>query len=211
MIDLLVVGAGPHAKVCASVAQASGIYRVVGFVERPGVHASASPVLGDDSFLDAEFANGRRHVFVAIGDNRRRLEVAERLQSFGWTLPTLIHPSAVVDARATVGNGTLVAPGAIVNVDASIGFACIVNTAASVDHDCVVEAGCHVAPGARLCGTVHLGRASMIGAGAVVIPEIVIGEFAVVGAGAAVVSDIPASAVAVGVPARASFRLETKG
>jgi UDP-perosamine 4-acetyltransferase len=202
MIELLIVGAGPHAKVCASVAHATERYRVVGFTERSDTEASASPVLGDDSILDREFANGRRHLFVGIGNNHRRLELVQKFEALGWTLPVLIHPSAVIDPTVVVGSGTLITAGAVVNVDASIESACIVNTGASVDHDCVVEAGCHIAPGARLCGTVRMGRGSMLGVGAVVIPGLTIGEGALVGAGASVVTNIPANAVAVGVPAR---------
>ncbi len=206
VIDLLVVGAGPHAKVVASVARATGLYCIRGFTERSGSVASASPILGDDSILESEFAAGRRHIFVGIGLNDRRLEIARRLQSAGWTLPSLIHPSAIVDPTVVVGDGTLVAPGAVVNIDAVIGFACIINTGASVDHDCRVEDGCHVAPGARLCGTVRLGARCMVGAGAVVIPETTVGAGATIGAGATVIRDVAANDVVVGVPARSVRR-----
>ncbi len=203
MIDLIIIGAGGHAKVCASVAEAQGKFRVIGFTEVYGATALASPVLGDDSTLAEQYQSGQRHAFVGIGNNAVRLRLAQDLRAAGWSLPTLIHPSAVVDTKATIGDGTLIGPGAIVNVDATIGFSCIINTGASVDHDCVVEDGCHVAPGARLCGTVTLGTASMIGAGAVVIPEIQVGQGATVGAGASVVANVEQGSVVVGVPAKA--------
>ena len=203
MIKMVIVGGGGHAKVCASVAEASGLYSVIGFLDQAGDQAAASPVIGDDSYLSALYASGIRHAFVAVGDNRRRLDMAETLLANGWSLPTLAHPSAIIDRRVSLGSGTLVAPGVVVNVDSSIGMACIVNTGSSIDHDCMVDDGCHVAPGARLCGTVQLGRGAMIGVGAVVIPGRCIGQWATVGAGAAVIEDVAAGAMVVGVPARA--------
>ena len=201
MIKLVIVGGGGHAKVCASVADASGLYSVVGFLDRAGDHAAASPVIGDDSYLSDLYVSGMRHAFVAVGDNRRRLDMAEALLAQGWSLPTLTHPSAIIDRRSSIGSGTLVAAGVVVNVDSSIGIACIVNTGSSIDHDCAVDDGCHVAPGARLCGTVRLGRGAMVGVGAVVIPGISIGPWVVVGAGAAVIGDVAEGALVVGVPA----------
>ncbi len=206
MIKLVIVGGGGHAKVCASVAEASGLYSLIGFLDRAGDQAAASPVIGDDSYLSELYTSGVRHAFVAVGDNQRRLETVETLLAQGWMLPTLAHPSAIIARRASIGSGTLVAPGAVVNVDSTIGNACIVNTGSSIDHDCVVDDGCHVAPGARLCGTVRLGRGAMIGVGAVVIPGRRIGQWATVGAGAAVIDDVADGVLVVGVPATAVYK-----
>jgi acetyltransferase-like isoleucine patch superfamily enzyme len=58
-----------------------------------------------------------------------------------------------------------------------------------------------VAPGANVAGCVRLEEGVFLGAGSCVIPGVTIGSWTIVGAGAAVVSDLPASVVAVGVPA----------
>jgi sugar O-acyltransferase (sialic acid O-acetyltransferase NeuD family) len=198
--DLIVVGAGGHAKVVVATARAAGL-RVVAIADdaRPrwgqallGVSISGptAPVLADPA----------AQVVLAIGDNaaRRRLAATARCR-----FVSVVHPSAIVDATVLLGAGSVVFAGAVIQPDATIGAHAIVNTAASIDHDCVLGLAVHVAPGARLAGNVTLGDEVFLGIGAVVIPGITIGARTTVGAGAAVVNDLAAGVVAVGVPARA--------
>lgn len=197
--DLIVVGAGGHAKVVVATARAAG-FQVTAVVddatERWGttvlgiaVSGPTATALGDP---DAE-------VVLAIGDNaaRRRLAAAARCR-----FAAIVHPSAVVDPTVRVGAGSVVFAGAVIQPDTVIGRHAIVNTGASIDHDCVLGEAVHVAPGARLAGSVALGDEVFIGIGAVVIPGIAIGARTTIGAGAAVVRDVPSGSVAVGVPAR---------
>jgi len=155
---------------------------------------------------------GERPVIISIGNNKIRKQIAERiLDEMGENeaLPqgervfgTAVHPSAVVSAHATIGEGTVVMAGAIINHSAQIGRHCIVNTGASIDHECQIGDFAHISPHATLCGNVTVGEGSWIGAGAVVIPGIKIGEWATIGAGAVVVHDVPDGATVVGCPAK---------
>jgi sugar O-acyltransferase (sialic acid O-acetyltransferase NeuD family) len=198
--DLIVVGAGGHAKVVVASARAAG-FRVVALVD------DARPRWGDQLLgvvvsgpTEPVLQDPRAQVVLAIGDNaaRRRLAAAARCR-----FVSVIHPSAIVDPTVLLGAGSVVFAGAVIQPDTAIGAHAIVNTAASIDHDCVLGEGVHVAPGARLAGNVTLGDEVFLGIGTVVIPGITIGARTVVGAGAAVVRDLPADAIAVGVPARA--------
>lgn len=201
--DLLVIGGGGHAKVVIDVARAAGFNPVAAL--DPGTIGSfcnGVEVVGNDDRAPELFVSGLRSCVVAIGDNRLRCRIAERLQEIGFALPALIHPSAVVSPSATIGDGTVVMPLAVVNADAEVGRLVIVNSAAVVEHDCVLRDGSHVAPGTRLGGCVTVGREAMLGIGSAVRPEARVGDYAVVGAGSTVVADVPASCVAVGTPAR---------
>lgn len=142
------------------------------------------------------------YAVVAIGEPRRRRQVARDLAATGLPFATVIHPRAWVAADARLSQGTVICALAAVGVGARLGSHSIVNTSASVDHDCVLESYVHVAPGAHLGGGVHVGEASWVGLGASVREGVKIGKNAFVGAGAAVVEPVADDQVVVGVPAR---------
>ena len=138
---------------------------------------------------------------VGIGDGPTRLIWLERLESYGFQLPVLIHPMAWVSPSATIGLGSVVFAQAAVQSQAFIGKGAILNTGCSIDHNVHLSDGVHISPGARLAGGVHVGSCSWIGIGSCVVQQVRIGADVTVGAGAAVVHDLPDSITAVGVPA----------
>jgi UDP-perosamine 4-acetyltransferase len=206
MEEVVIIGAGGHGKVVLDILRADGRFRPVGFVDNnPSLldsYVCGLPVLGPINALPRLKRQGVRRAIIAIGDNRQRQRQRGELDAAGFELVNVVHPTAFVSPRATLGRGVVVAPRASVVTEARIGDLAIVNTAAVVDHECEVGEAAHVAPGAVLAGRVRVGRGAFIGIGAKVIQCRSIGAFAVVGAGAAVIHDVPAGATAVGVPAR---------
>lgn len=203
MSALLLVGGGGHAKVVIDIAHAAG-FSVVGFLDSDPAAPPIGEVrrLGDDATAAALRAQGLALAFVALGDNRLRRKIGERLRAEGFRLATLVHPSAVVSPSASIGEGTVIMPLAVVNAAARIGDYVIVNTGAIVEHDCVLGDGVHVAPRSALGGCCTLGEGVFFGIGACARPLSRIGAGATVGAGAVVVGEIMANIVVVGAPAR---------
>lgn len=198
---LAILGAGGHARVVADAAEAAG-WTVPGLFDREAPPADHPwPVLGDADALFARAAEFDGAV-VALGDNDRRLVWTLRLAAQGLTLATVIHPTAWISPRATLGGGTVILAQAVVGTGARLGRAVIVNTGASVDHDCTLDDGVHVSPGARLAGGVTMGERGWIGIGAVVREGLSLGQAVRVGAGAAVVKPVENDQTVVGVPAR---------
>ncbi len=207
----LVWGAGGHGKVVADLVRACG-HRVAGFIDSDPaklgqqVETGGSRVsFSQDEFLERLRVNGRfpegvAAVAMALGDNRKRQCGLQLLG--GYSVPPLVHPSAVVSPSADVARGSVVFPRAVLNADARIGEAVIINSGAIIEHDCVIAGGAHVSPGAILAGRVAVGERSWIGAGATVIQGITIGADVIVGAGAVVIEDVPDGSCVVGVPAR---------
>ncbi len=195
-----VIGAGGHAKVVVSTLLAAG-YRVLGILDddrrKHGGRLLGVPLLGPTR--DAGRYPGARWV-IAIGDNRQRKAVAERLHKTVWQ--TVVHPNADVHPSVKLGPGTIIFSGAVVQPDAVLGSHVIVNTAAGIDHDCIIADYAHIAPGAQLAGNVSVGEGALLGVGCAVIPGRRIGDWTTVGAGAAVVRNLPGGIVAAGVPAR---------
>lgn len=201
---VIIIGASGHGRTALDIAR-SACVPVAGFVDRgsePGTIIDALPVLSCEPEQCADLREGADW-FVAVGDNVARDGLFVRLREMTGREPVnLIHPSAVISPRATLGHGLFVAPGAIVNTDSRLGDGVILNTGATVDHDGWLDDFAQICPGCHLAGNTTVGVHGFLGTGAVTIPGVTVGADAVVGAGAVVIRDVPAGAVVVGVPAR---------
>ena len=204
MSSLLIFGAGGHGKVVADTARTIGGWDEITFADDayPQVTAvDGYPVIADFSGARS-MGTDHGDVIVAVGDNRKRLDLTMQLRQSGFNPVTLIHPSAVVAGSAHIEMGTVIFAQAVVQAAARIGSAVIVNTAATVDHDCVVGDGAHLSPGVHLGGEVEIGDYSWLGVGAVVINRTAVGSGVTVGAGSCVIGNLPDGVTVVGVPAR---------
>lgn len=205
---LIIFGAGGHAKMAIEVARSG-----VEFQPLLCLAAQTSNATFPETLLgvrvagetDAEIRNGLNRTiwaFVAVGDNRLRQQLSNKLSAYGYSLATLVAASAWLSPSACVGAGSILMPQAVVGADAQVGHGVIVNTSASIDHDCRIDSFAHLAPGVHLAGNVHVGRSAFVGIGTNVVPHQSIGAEAMVGAGAVVLSDIPVGETWVGCPAR---------
>jgi sugar O-acyltransferase (sialic acid O-acetyltransferase NeuD family) len=196
---LVLLGAGGHAKVLLSLAQAAG-YAVVGVCD-PGLARESVPtwrglpVLGGDEALarlDPTATGLINGVGQLPGDQTRR-NLFAKCRNQGFHFPPLLHPSAWVDPSASLAEGVQIMAGAVIQADCRIGENTIINTRASIDHDGEIGAHVHVAPGATLCGGVKIGEGAFIGAGATVVHGIRIGADSFLRAGRLQAVDLPDS------------------
>lgn len=197
-MNLVIFGAGGHAKVAIEAVQRQGTYTPHALIDELSYGHSlyGIPVKREiDETDDISF-------IVAIGDNKVRKEKYERCLSRGWRPATIIHPTAVVAGDVTVGRGTVIFAGAIINAATTIGENCIINTGATIDHDCRIGSHVHVAPGCHLAGDITIGEGTLLGIGAVAIPKVKIGSWVIAGAGAAIVDNVEDRDTVAGVPAR---------
>ena len=195
--QLMVFGAGGHAKVVVDCIEAQGKYMT-------------SEILDDEEvlqFIGNYKVNLRNknsnydsfNAIVAIGNPIHREQVVNQLKS---NFIMTIHPSAIVSKHAQLGEGCQVFAAAVINAGAIIGNHSIINTGAIVEHDCELGDYVHIAPNATLGGNVKVGTKAHIGIGATIIQNITIGKNAIIGAGAVVLDDIPDNCTAVGIPAK---------
>jgi sugar O-acyltransferase (sialic acid O-acetyltransferase NeuD family) len=138
---------------------------------------------------------------VAITDVQARRKYAELLTAAGYTLQTLVAPSAEVADNATVGAGCIIRQQAVIGPRAVIGDNTVVSDLAYVGHDCRIGRNVYVAPGANLNGSVTIGDNTFIGTGAVVLPERTVGSGSVVAAAACVIRDLEDGGRVAGIPA----------
>ena len=199
---LIIIGASGHGKVVADIAEKLHKYEEIAFLDdNIGLkECMGYPVVGKSD--EIENYQNEADFFVAIGNAEIRKKVMEHLKERNVSIPTLIHPAAVVGSHVTIGEGTVAMAGAVINPDTVIGTGCIINTCASVDHDCRVGDYVHVAVGAHLCGTVEVGKSTWVGAGVAIKNNVRICNNCMIGVGAVVVKDIEEVGTYVGVPAR---------
>lgn len=203
--QVVVVGAGGHAKVVIELLQASAEgFDVMGLVDADPAPrlVLGLPVIGDDSHLPRLRSQGIEAAFVAIGDNRRRSNLADKVREHGFGLVNAIGAGAVISPSARLGRGIAVMNGAVINAEAQVDDLTIINTGVLVDHDVRLHAGAHLGPGCALAGGVEVGARAFLGVGVTAVPGVRIGADTVVGAGACVVNNLPSGVLALGVPAR---------
>lgn len=195
--QVVVLGAGGHAKVVVSTLRAAG-FEVMALYDKDPTKAGQE-LLGVRIRPQEELPRCGQAV-IGIGGNGTRRRLEQEIKALEWL--TVIHPGACVDPSVKLGPGTVVFAGAVIQPDSVVGSHVIVNTAATIDHDCVVGDFAHLAPGVHLAGDVHVGAGSFLGVGAVTIPGTRIGSWTTVGAGGVVVRNLPDGVKAVGVPAK---------
>ncbi|QWU17044.1 sugar O-acyltransferase, sialic acid O-acetyltransferase NeuD family [Paenibacillus sophorae] len=205
MKNIVVFGAGGHAKAVIDAIEREGRYRIFGLLDSykaAGSEIYGYRVLGNEHII-ADHREEIHGCIVAIGDNWTRALVAARIASLypGLSFVTAVHPGAWIARGAELGQGTVVMAGAVVNSDTVIGEHCVLYPKASVDHDSKIGDYVTLAPGATTGGNVTIGEYSVLSLGANVIHSVSVGEHTVIGAGATVLSDIGGYAVAYGTPA----------
>jgi sugar O-acyltransferase (sialic acid O-acetyltransferase NeuD family) len=203
-IELIILGAGGHAKVVCDAAAAAG-FRVSGFTDtdpaKQGRTVLDHPVLGPDEVVRQRQIEEVR-LSAGMGNINARTAVFSEFSGAGYVFAVVVHPEAVVSASANLGEGTQILARAVVQPQADIGRNCVVNTGAIVEHDCRIGDHSFIAPGAILLGGVVVGDGALIGAGAVVLPGTNIGSDSIAAAGAVVTEDVPDGAKVFGIPAR---------
>ena len=201
--ELVIFGAGGHAKVIVDTCRASGVWNPLACLGESRWSDVGGVPVESQSSASGWLERGVSCAVIAIGNNQIRQRVGEEALRAGFQLITVVSPFACVSQTAVLEPGTVVLAGAVIQVDAIVGAMSIVNTGASVDHECRLGRAVHVAPHATLCGNVTIGDRVWIGAGSTVIEGIQIADDVFVAAGAAIVSNVSASGARVGgVPAK---------
>ena len=216
--SLVILGTGGNAldilDIVDALRRVGDEWHVSGFLDdlRPrGREFAGYPVLGPLAdaavFADGWFVN-------SIGSDRshrRRAEIVAATGIHAARFATLVHPSASVSGRATLGHGSYacagvsVAGGVRVRDHVHLGAGCVIG------HDTVIEDHAMIAPGAVLSGFVRVGRGAYVGARAAIRQRAAIGEEALVGIGTVVLNDVADRTTVVGNPARPLVRIPAFG
>lgn len=215
MKDIVIIGAGGHAKVVADIIlKRKEVLKeelnIIGFLDDNFDKIEYReifniPILGSLDLIE-EFKNKDYEYIIAIGNNLIRRKLAKKYSKLNYY--TAIHPTAVIGNMITLDIGTVVMANVVVNSYSKIGKHCILNTSCVIEHDNIIRDYTHISPSATLCGKVRVDTCVWIGGGSRIIQGVSIGENTVVGLGSVVLKNINKNCVVIGNPANILRRKE---
>ena len=139
---LLIIGAGSFSTEVEEMAMLSG-YNEIAYLDDCAELAVSHPVIGTMQDI-GRYRTQYSSAIVALGSNKDRMYYHQILESFNYSIPVLVHPSAYVSPDAQLAPGCIVRALCVVGRYAKIGKASILNIGAKVDHHCVIGEGCHL-------------------------------------------------------------------
>ena len=154
-----------------------------------------------DEFAAAYNADDAK-IVIAVGEPKIRQVLREKSAMNGYSLQTLIHPTAFVGGETQLGDGVIVQFGCFVSCNVIIGDNVLLQPNSCVGHDSVIGADAVISSCVAISGTCTIGERAYIGVSAPVKENITIGADSIVGMGSVVIRDIPEKVIALGNPAR---------
>ena len=210
-MDVVVIGAaGSGLKVLeileAQAADGNHAFKLVGFLDDDpalqGTKFFDYPVLGAVSEAGAIVSGGEVGAICAIGDPQVRANIIQNIGRDYIAFPNVIHPSAQISERASVGVGNIVSQNVVVQPGAQIGdfnsfnIASVMGPLAKVNNFCTINAMVMIASRARVEDHCYFGM------GAKIKPRITVAQGTRVGANAFVSRSTKPWTTVFGVPAK---------
>lgn len=186
MKNVILIGAGGHARSCIDVIEYDGRFSVAGLIGQHseiGTDVLGYQLIGTDADLPSLLALVP-NALIAVGQidtPEPRVRLFEMLKRIGFNLPSIISPFAHVSKHAEIGEGTIIMHGATINAGARLGRNCIINSHALIEHDATIGDHCHISTKAVLNGNVKMGNACYVGSGTVIKEGISIGNGCLIG------------------------------
>ena len=185
--EIILIGAGGHAKSCIDVIEQQDKFKIAGLIgkkEELGRKVCGYSIFGIDNDLP-ELIKDYKNAHISIGqiDTGKRNNIYNQILNLGFSLPTIISPNAYVSDHADIGNGNIVMHGVIINAGVKIGNNCIINTNALIEHDSNIADHCHIATNVVVNGGVSVGQGSFIGSGSVTKEGVTVSDNSFIKAG----------------------------
>jgi len=197
--NIIIVGAGEQGGVAANILCMDIQNKVAGFLDdapNPG-----RKCLGTTK--DAPRYIRKRYLFfVAVGNNRVRKEILDRLKRQGAVFINALHPTSLIEKDVILGQNIMAGASSYININSRVEDGAIINSGCLVEHDNHIGSFAHLAPGVITGGGVSIGEKTFVGLSSVVNDHLSIGSDTIVGSGAVVINDLPDRVVAAGCPAK---------
>lgn len=183
--NLILFGAGGHAKSVIEVIESTKKYRILFLVDNYEGFLGRYKVVREKKDINyyKKFTN-KAHISIGhIKKTNPRIKIYKKLKENNFILPKIISSSAHVSKNSTIGEGSIIMNHALVNSGAKIGNNCIINSKSLVEHDSVIGDNCHLSTGSIINGNCKIDVNSFIGSNTVLIQNIKIKKNSFIGAG----------------------------
>ena len=211
--DIVVYGAGGTSRDLMETLEAMNEdqrrWNILGFLDDdPAKHGSevlGYPILGGGSLAVESPAYRNVKICIGIANSMElsiRRTIRERLGLSGDRFPAIVHPTAVVSTRSSIGEGVVFLAGSFCSNMATVSKHVMVLQNTVISHDAVVSDYVTFAANVSTGGGIHVGEGSFIGLGAAILPGVRVGTMSRIGMGAVVIRDVPGFATVAGNPAR---------
>ena len=164
MPNLLIMGAGGFGQMVYETAQQTGQFQKIAFLDDA---SKDSRVIGKCVDYHAWLKNYPCAV-AALGNNNTRIKWTRELLDAGFTVPDIIHPTAIISPSVTMGEGCFVMQRAVLNTHVKLGQGCLINSGAIVDHDSIIGDGAHIGLGSVVKANCQVEAGRKVEAGEVI-------------------------------------------
>lgn len=205
--EIYIIGASLYGEVIFELAEHCG-FKVNGFYDdNPKKHDTkifGVPVIGSTKKLFSNKKNIQETNFaVAIGNNKIRRNLLEKVREGKGITPNLIHKTVEISPSASIGKGVYINAHTIIWTRVKIEDDCLFSPHVLISHHAKIQKGTFVANMSVVGMGVVIGKDVLVGMGSTVMSGIKnIGENSIVGAGSVVIHDIHPNTVVAGVPAK---------
>lgn len=151
-MNFLIIGAGQYGMVVREIAQATGRFDKIDFLD------DNNAVAIDSTNNISKWVSEYKIAIVAIGKADVREKYLTLLKQCGYEL-------------ATIGSGCVIEPKAVIYTDVRIGDGCYISAGAVVNHNSVVEDTCHINCGAIIASGVIVPKGTKVDYGLVFTGE----------------------------------------
>jgi len=176
---------------------------VAGFVENMDKDRCKENIAGLPVFWVDEIAKfAKTHYAVCGLGTTRRSIFSDQVAKYNMPFAKLIHPSARISKKSSLGKGTILSVGVIVAANTKIGNHVMINRGATIGHHTTIDSFVTIGPNANVAGNCKIDSRVYIGISATIIDHVCIGANSTIAAGAVVIKDVPSRVMVAGVPAK---------
>ncbi len=207
-MDLYVLGIGHNTPVFIDLAESCG-HRIAGLYHfndtRTGEIDHGFEIIGSFNDLFSRSSLAGMAFLLTMGDNSIRENLTRTIVGKGGSVPTLIHPTAVISRFTEISDtGVYISAFTHVQADTRIGEGTILLSGVNVSHTNSIGRYCFVAGGATIGAYTTVEDFVFVGQGALTISGKVsnIGQHSLIGARALVTHNVEPYSIVAGIPAR---------
>ena len=205
--DIYIIGASLYGEVVLELAEQCG-YIVKGFFDddpqKSNKKISDLQVIGTTKLLFSIKKNLEGMNFaVAIGHNKTRRTLLEKIREEGGITPNLIHKTAEISPSVSIGKGVYINAYSIIWTKVRIEDDCLFSPHVLISHHAVIQKGSFIANMSVVGAEVVVEKDVLVGMGSTIKSGVkTIGENSIIGAGSVVIHNVLPNIIVAGVPAK---------